>query len=236
MDFSTGSGPERPTSSGDSGQGQGVPTPTTSGGAGSGDFNLSDPVQSFVRTTREVLLNPVGFFRSIPRQGGFLPPLAYALICSVIAGVLSGIGSLLLALIGDQGVGAAIGVLFTTIIITPIATAVGLFIAAGIYHLLVWLLVKPSNAGFEATFRVVAYASALQLLSWLAAIPILGILVAVAIGIYNIVLSVLGIREVHSTSTGKAALIVLIPVAIGIVLGLLIAAVVIAIIAAALNQ
>lgn len=205
-------------------------------GAGSGDFNLSDPVQSFVRTTREVLLNPVSFFRSVPRQGSFLPPLAYALICSVIAGVLSGIVSLLVALIGDQGFGAALGALFITIIVTPIATAVGLFIAAGIYHLLVWILVKPSNAGFEATFRVVAYASALQLLSWLAAVPILGILVAIAIGVYGIVLSILGIREVHATSTGKAALVVLIPVAIGIVLGVLIGIVLVAIIAAALSQ
>lgn len=204
--------------------------------AGSGDFNLSDPVQSFVRTTREVLLNPVSFFRSVPRQGGFLPPLAYALICSVIAGVLSGIISLFVALIGDQGFGAALGALFFTIIVTPIATAVGLFIAAGIYHLLVWILVKPSNAGFEATFRVVAYASALQLLSWLAAVPILGILVAIAIGVYGIVLSILGIREVHATSTGKAALVVLIPVAIGIVLGVLIGIVLVAIIAAALSQ
>lgn len=237
MDFNTGSGSGRETSQGGPGTGPGEPSPRTSGGSASGDFNLGDPIRSFIQTTRGVLLNPVAFFRNVPRQNGFAAPLVYALICSVIAGVLGGIVNLLLALaLGEQGIAGAVGVLFFTIILTPILTVIGLFIGAGIYHLLVLLLIKPSNAGFEATFRVVAYASVTQLLSWLTGVPILGVLVAVVIGVYSIVLSVLGIREIHSTTTGRAALVVLIPVAVVIVLAVLIGVVLVAIFATALNQ
>jgi hypothetical protein len=50
--------------------------------------------------------------------------------------------------------------------------------------------------------------------SW---IPIVNIVA----GIYAIVLSVLGIREVHSSTTGKAVAIVLIPVAVLLLLVLI---------------
>jgi hypothetical protein len=83
---------------------------------------------------------------------------------------------------------------------------------------------------------VVAYASVLQLASWLAAIPILGILVIIAITVYGVVLSVIGIREVHATTTGRAAAVVLIPVVIFGLLALLIGVAIVAILAAAFSQ
>ncbi len=94
-----------------------------------------------------------------------------------------------------------------SIILTPILVAIGLFIIAGLFQLLVLLLVRPANAGFEATFRVVSYASVVQLISW---IPIVNFLAYV----YFVILSVFGIREAHSTSTGTAAIVVLIPVGV----------------------
>jgi hypothetical protein len=135
------------------------------------------------------------------------------MICTVISALLGGIIAVLIAAAGagDQGFGATVIGLFGGVILAPIYTAVGLFIGAGIFHLLVMLLVKPSNAGFEATFRVVAYASVTQLVSWLAVIPILGVLISLIVGLYGLFLGVVGIREVHSTTTGTAALVVLIP-------------------------
>lgn len=53
------------------------------------------------------------------------------------------------------------------VILSPIYTAIGLFLTAGMYHLLVLSLVQPANAGFKATFRVVSYAPAIQLLGWI---------------------------------------------------------------------
>src|SRR5829696_4828746 len=230
VDFNTGSGGGSGT--GGSSGGAGVPPPPrVSRGVSGGDFDYRDLIPSFVETVREVLFNPVNFFRSIRREGDFLNPLIFAIICALITGVLGGILRLIIALISGEGFGAALGGLIATIVFVPIATAIGLFIGAGIYHLLVLLIVRPSHAGYEATFRAVAYASAVQAVAWLAYIPILGILVAIVIGIYNVVLTVIGIREVHATTTGRAVAVVVIPVVIiGILLvlvGLTIAAIII---------
>lgn len=237
MDFSTGNEPRREPDPGNSSGEMGDPGSEMSGGSGNGGFDLGDPVQSFIRTVQGVLLNPVGFFRELPRQGGFVPPLVFALICSVIAGVLAGIVNALVGLtFSNQGIGTVLGALVFTIILTPIFTAIGLFVGAAIFHLLVFLLVKPSNAGFEATFRVGAYISATQLFSWLSGVPILGILISLAVGVYSIVLAVLGIREMHSTTTGRAVAVVLIPVVVVGIIGLLIAVVIGILIAAAFSQ
>jgi len=231
MDFNTGGSggqnpndPSRPLFGGESPRS----SPSPAGGPGGptgGEFTLSDPVGSFVRTVRNVLLNPVGFFRGIARRGDLVGPLVFAVICALISGVLSGILGFLFALIGGD-VGTGFVTLIGGIILTPIFAVIGLFIGAGIYHLLVLLLVRPSNAGFEATFRVAAYVSVIQLVTWLSAIPILGLLVSLAALVYGIYLSVVGIREVHATTTGRAAAVVLIPTAVLVLLGLLIVALV----------
>lgn len=232
MDFNTESG----GASGGSSGGPGAPPPRVSGGATGGDFDYRDLVPSFIQTAREVILNPVNFFRSIPRQGDFLNPLLFAIICALISAVIGGVLAFIISLATGNGFGGSFVGLVTNIIFIPIGTAIGLFIGAAIYHLLVLLLIRPSHAGYEATFRVVAYAAVLQLLSWLAFIPILGILVGIAIGVYNIVLTVIGVREIHATTTGRAAAVVLIPVAVVGILAILIVGAVIAILAAAFSQ
>ena len=226
MDFNTGGGrpddESRPLYGGEAGRRPPGGPPRGPAASSGGEFNLQDPVGSFIRTVQNVVINPVGFFRGIPKQGNFVSPLVFALICAVISGILGGIINFLIGLAfssGNQGVTGAFLSLIGNIILTPIGVAIGLFIGAGIYHLLVLLLVKPSNAGFEATFRVVAYASVIQLVSW---IPIVGIVA----GIYGIVLSVFGIREVHNTTTGRAAAVVLIPVVVIVLLALIIVALV----------
>jgi hypothetical protein len=223
MDFNTGGEAGRPDDESRplyGGEASGPSRGPARGPVGtSGDeFNLQDPVGSFVRTVQNVVLNPVGFFRGMPKQGSFVNPLVFALICALVSGILGGILNFLIGLAfssGNQGVAGSFLGLVGNIILAPIEAAIGLFIGAGIYHLLVLLLVRPSNAGFEATFRVVAYASVIQLVSW---IPIVGWV----IWIYGIVLSVFGIREVHNTTTGRAAAVVLIPVAVVLLLFLLV--------------
>jgi hypothetical protein len=229
MDFNTGSGgpqrpgndpPPPPSSSGFS-------PPRSSVGSGTGDYNLSDPVGSFIRTTREVVLNPTGFFRSMPRSGNFINPMVYALICYFVYALLAGIIGLVFGSVtaigggtaGDQaaGVASTFGSFILGIVLAPIIAALILFITAGVRHLLVVLLAGAGNSGFEATMRVQSYTFVTRLIWW---IPILGSLIGF---VYGLVLSVIGIREVHSTTTGRAAIIVLIPVAIALVLFLLLA-------------
>ncbi len=87
-----------------------------------------------------------------------------------------------------------------------------LFVWAAILHALVILFVKPSNSGFEATFRTAAYTSPLSsLVNW---IPFVGPFLALLVGLYTIYLSIVGIREMHSTTMGSAVLVVLIPVVV----------------------
>jgi hypothetical protein len=179
-----------------------------------GEFDYRDPIQSFVATVRALATEPVAFFSRMLRQGDLVNPLIFAVVCSEIAAILGGVLAVLAAIlgIGTRTFGESIGAFFLSLVTTPIFAAIGLFIGAGILHLLVMLIVKPVGTGFETTFRVVAYSSVSQLVSW---IPIVG---PIAGAVISIVLGILGIREAHSTTTGKAALVVLIPVAVALFL------------------
>jgi len=202
VDFNTGSGSSG--GSGGSSRGPGGP-PRVSGSASGGEFDFSDPVQSFINAVRGVVTAPVGFFRSIRREGDFVNPLIFAIICYEVSAILGGIIALAF---GSRGFGGFLA----SIILAPIFAAIGLFIGAGILHLLVMLIVGSRNSGFEGTFRVGAYSSVTSLVSW---IPIIGLIAS----LYGIYLAIVGIREVHNTTTGKAALVVFIP---AIVVGILI--------------
>ena len=201
MDFNTGTGGTE--SSGGSPRGGGGPSPGPSRSAAAAEFLYTDPVQTFVATVQAVVLRPVDFFRGILRQGDFINPLIFAIICYEAAAILGG----LLRLVGIGATNQGFGGFIASIILAPIFAAIGLFIGAGILHLLVMLIVGSRNSGFEATFRVGAYAAVTSLVSW---IPFIGGILA----LYGIYLAIVGIREMHNTTTGKAALGVLIPVAI----------------------
>src|SRR5215212_3395837 len=173
------------------------------GRAEGGDYDLSNPINSFIDVVRRLVLQPAIFFAELPRRGNFINPLVFALLCYEISAVLGGV----LGLAGgepDRGLEA----LVVSKIAAPIGGAIVLLILSGILHLLVRLIVGAGESGFAATFRVASYATVVNLVGW---IPIIGSLVALVYGIY---LSTLGIREMHETTTGKAALIVLVPVGV----------------------
>jgi hypothetical protein len=219
MDFNTGTG-------GTQGQGGSPPTgppPRTSAGATSGEFNYQDPVQSFISTAQRVVLQPADFYRGIQRRGDFLNPLIFAIICYEIYTILAGL--LAVAGIGGQ---RGFGGFIVSLILAPIGAAIGLFIGASILHLLVMIIVGSGNSGYEATFRVGSYAAVTSLVSW---IPLIGWIAS----LYGIYLAIVGIREVHATTTGKAALVVLIPVAVVLVIVIILAAIIGAVIFSALN-
>ncbi len=180
------------------------------------EFTYTDPVQSFVGTVRDLVTHPVGFFRGMTRRGDYVNPLVFALICTVISTAIGGFLGILYATvgIGGTGVGEAVGGFVASMFFMPIIFAIALFVGAGILHLLVALIIKPADTGFEATFRVVSYANVTELVSW---VPVLGPLVAT---VASVVLAVIGVREVHETTTGKAALVVLIPAAVGLLVAL----------------
>jgi hypothetical protein len=223
MDFNTGTGGTR-DSGGGSPPGTSGPPPRASGSAAAVEFRYTDPVQTFIATVQAVVLRPVDFFRGILRQGDLINPLLFAIICYEISAILGGLLSLI-GISGSRGFGAFI----VSIIVAPIGAAIGLFIGAGILHLLVMLIVGSRNSGFEATFRVVTYSAVTSLVSW---IPFIGWLLS----LYGIYLGIVGIREMHNTTTGKAALVVLIPVAVLVLIGLVLAVVIGAVLFSVLSQ
>ena len=56
-----------------------------------GDYDLSNPVDSFIDVVRRVVLQPVAFFRGLPPRGSLLNPLVFALICTEVSAILGGI-------------------------------------------------------------------------------------------------------------------------------------------------
>ncbi len=188
-----------------------------------GEFELSNPVNSFVDVVRRVVLQPVQFFAGLTRGGTILNPLVFALVCIVVSAILSG----LLVLAGVQESPGfnpnpqnAIPSTFApasalaSIVFAPFGGAIGLFIAAAIQQLLVRLIVGENNAGFASTFKVASYSQVTALVNW---IPVVGPLLA----LYGLYLSIVGIREMHGTTTGKAALVILIPFAVVLLLALI---------------
>jgi hypothetical protein len=174
-----------------------------------GDYDLSDPVNSFVEVVRRVALQPTTFFAGLPRQGRLLGPLVFALICVEISAVLVGLLTFidvpggvtwLLGARGDQGFLAFVGGL----VLAPIAGTVGVFLTALVTHLMVVLLVGSGHSGFGATFRVVSYSSVTSLLGW---IPFIGWIFS----LYRLYLATVGIRKMHGTTTGRALVVVLLP-------------------------
>jgi hypothetical protein len=180
-------------------------------------------VTALIETTKQVLSGPTSFFQQMPIAGGLGGPLLYAVIVGYIGIVASTIynavfrsvlGSSLARMGGGgseferlapflQG-GAS---LVVNLIFGPAFVVIGLFIGAGIFHL-VLLAVAGGGRGFEATFRVVAYSQAASLFNIL---PVCGGLVG---GIYAFVLLIIGISEAHQITRGRAAAVVLIPLVI----------------------
>ena len=186
---------------------------TTSSG---GDYNLYDPINSFVDVVRRIVFQPTAFFAGLPRRGNLLNPLVFALICIEISVILVGLltfvdvpGGLtwLFGVREDQGFLAFLGGL----VIAPLAGTVGIFLTALVTHLLVVLVVGSGHSGFGSTFRIVAYSSVTSLVGW---IPFVGWLAS----LYRLYLATVGIREMHATTTGRALLVVLLPAILILVL------------------
>ena len=185
-----------------------------------GEYDLSNPANSFVDVARSVVLGPARFFAGLPRSATLINPLVFALICMVISALLSGL-MVLLGLQENPGFNPnpqnAIPSTFAptsalaSILVVPILGAISLFVAAAIQQLLVTLIVGRNNMGFGSTFKVACYSQVTSLVNW---IPIIGPILA----LYGVWISIVGIREMHATTTGKAALVVLIPAVVVLII------------------
>lgn len=170
---------------------------------------------NLTRTWRRSVFRPAVFFRGVPDDRTIARPLLYYLIVAVLTAslwltwgaVLPGSGpGPVQELIGriDPGLADAEAawsrpaLLFTTFFLTPFAALLYLVAWSLIVHLVVVML-APQRRSFAATVRMICYASGPRLFS---VVPWIGGLAGVA---WEAVLTVVGLREAHRMSTGRAA-------------------------------
>lgn len=164
----------------------GLPEPVQPEPSGTGLF------KGFLGTAKAVLLSPRSFFPNMPVEGGLLGPYVFFLFCTTFSFVVS------------IGLTLATSESFSPWILFVMFVALWMpFVSAAILNLLFTKLLR-SEGSYEATFRVICYASAVNLFAW---IPVF--LVILLLQLYEIYLSALGLSVVHHTSLGQALLIVL---------------------------
>ena len=164
-------------------------------------------------TLKESLVRPSEFFRKMNVTGGLSNPLLYALITGMIGWMAYYFWEIMFHdTFGDflpskarSGLDVFAGTGFAVkAILTPFMLIAGLFIWAGVLHLLL-LLVRGAKNGFEATFRVVSYINGASVFLIM---PLCG---GILCAIWTLVLAVIGLRDAHGTSGGKATFVVLFP-------------------------
>jgi hypothetical protein len=150
--------------------------------------NMEKNIKNILGTTVKVITNPSGFYREMPKTGGLVEPLIFAVALGLVSGVITAILSIF-----SLGSASSIWVGLASIILNPIMVAIGSFIGAAIIFL-IWK-VMGSQEPYETAYRCVAYASAITPVTViLGIIPYLGSILGLAWGLYLIVVAS---TEVH---------------------------------------
>jgi hypothetical protein len=146
-------------------------------------------------TVVEVIRDPVNFYRTMPRTGGFLEPLIFA----VILGFAAALVQFLLGGLFGLGTAVTLSLLF----LWPILIAIFSFVGAGILYG-IWV-VMGSQYSYETAYRCTAYAAAIYpVLAVLGIIPYLGTIIGTAWAAYLLIVASI---EVHGIKPNTAYLI-----------------------------
>ncbi len=167
------------------------------------------------RTLKEALFHPTDFFRKMPIAGGLVDPLMYAMIIGMAGLMFFYFWDILLhaplqrfmspelRAASERSLFSTLGASFAAVL-TPFLLILWLFVVSGMLHLFL-LIVGGAKAGFEATFRVVSYG--LSPFVFLI-VPMCGMPIT---WLWSMTLAIIGLKEAHEISGGKAAAAVLFP-------------------------
>lgn len=168
-------------------------------------------LDAFAATWKEACFHPTSFFRRMPLDVPFKPVLLYYMIIGVIAAGLQLFWSTIFQFFGlvspaETWLGAASrSSPLVDFLLSPIITFIALYVVTAVCHL-VLTMARGADEGFEASTRVFAFSYSPVVFG---IVPFVGNLVGF---VWMIVISIIGLRETHRTSTGKASAAVLVPV------------------------
>ncbi len=167
------------------------------------------------KTVRDVLFSPSAFFKKMPVTGGLTDPLLFAMIIGTVGLMFLSVWDLLLhdsmrgfmtaemRTAAGEGMSGGIGSPLGTLMM-PFLLIIWLFVVSGMLHLFL-MIVRGEKAGFEATFRVVSYSVSPFLIM---VIPYCGMPITM---LWVLALAMIGLRDAHETTGGKATVAVLFP-------------------------
>jgi hypothetical protein len=181
------------------------PDPIRAGSVAWEDPSVAFPA-SLLRTWRDSLFQPAAFFRRLAWEGSLARPLLYYLLVSITSAFFvllwrSTDAPLLASSFRPEAPLAPLVQFF----FEPFAALIGLGLGVIVLQLFA-LILAPARRGMRATARVFCYSAGPAVFT---AVPILGPAVG---AVWSLVLLVMGLREAHRTTPGRAAAIVLIPV------------------------
>jgi hypothetical protein len=154
------------------------------------------PLEDFPPLWQRVITDPLGFYATMPETGGLGAPTVFLAICAGI----NAIGHLLFL----SGLFGMVAIFIWQIVAAFVIAAFFVLIAQNLF---------AGRGGFEATFRVVAYAWAPLVVAW---VPVVGRLAL----LYTAYLMLRGLERVQGLETTRALLTVVVGAAILWVLGI----------------
>lgn len=150
------------------------------------------------QTAVNILTSPSNYFRNMPKTGGFIEPMVFAIVMGIISGFIQ-------AVLGIMGLRLVMGVgmALASVILMPIVIVIGSFIGAAIMFV-IWKIMG-SQESYETAYRCGAYISAIHPITViLGIIPYIGSPIGIILGIFFIVIASV---EVHKIPSRKAWLV-----------------------------
>jgi hypothetical protein len=167
-------------------------------------------VDAAAATWRASMFAPASFFSRMPRESGVGSAIGWFVVLTLIGIGLQFFWDALLPGWGPDeyevadGAGMPGGV--STVLLGPPLAILLLFIMAAVLHFVLWIL-GGARQSLLTTLRTLCFAWGSP--SLLQAIPWIGSLIG---AVWGVVLAIIGLREAHATTTGRAAAAVLLPV------------------------
>ena len=162
-------------------------------------------------TFKLALFSPKALFSAQTFKKGIKEPLAFGFLFGSVGSIIGFFWQFLIVSIcisqPFQNIFGTltIGFIFLIIIIIiPIFWIFWIFCSSAVTHFFL-LIVRGGQKGYEATFSVVSYSQAVRLLD---IVPFVG---AWAGWIWQLIIQIIGLREIHETSYPKVVFAVLIP-------------------------